>query len=52
MVGVGQGLLPGLGGRLLLAVAVQHLGQHGERVAVLAVGAAGRRPAGWAARRS
>ena len=32
MVGVGQGLVPGLGGRQLLAVAVQHAGQHGERL--------------------
>ena len=32
MVGVGQGLVAGLGGGVLLAVAVQHPGQHGERV--------------------
>ncbi len=31
MVGVGQGLVAGLGGRALLAVAVQHAGQHGQR---------------------
>ena len=32
VVGVGQGLAAGLGGGSLLAVAVQHAGQHGERV--------------------
>src|SRR4029077_14951481 len=32
VVGVGQGLVAGLGGGVLLAVAVQHAGQHGERV--------------------
>ena len=32
VVGVGQGLAAGLGGGVLLAVAVQHAGQHGERV--------------------
>ncbi len=31
VVGVGQGLVAGLGGRALLAVAVQHAGQHGQR---------------------
>ena len=31
VVGVGQGLLAGLGGRELLAVAVQHAGQHAQR---------------------
>ena len=31
MVGVGEGLLAGLGGRVLLAVAVQHAGQHAQR---------------------
>ena len=33
VVGVGQGLLLGLGGGQLLAVALQHVGQHAERVA-------------------
>ena len=33
VIGVGQGMLPGLGRGGLLAVAVQHAGQHGERVA-------------------
>jgi TIR domain len=33
VVGVGEGLLAGLGGRVLLAVAVQDGGQHGERLA-------------------
>ena len=32
VVGVGQGLAAGLGGGVLLAVAVQHAGQHGQRV--------------------
>ena len=32
MVGVGQGLLPGLGRGQLLAVPLQHVGQHAERV--------------------
>ena len=32
VVGVGQGLVAGLGGGVLLAVAVQHVGQHGERL--------------------
>ena len=32
MVRVGQGLAAGLGGRALLAVAVQHPGQHGQRL--------------------
>ena len=32
MVGVRQGLLPGLGCRLLLAVSVQDLGEHAERI--------------------
>jgi hypothetical protein len=32
VVGVGQGLAAGLGGGVLLAVAVQHAGQHGDRV--------------------
>ena len=31
VVGVGQGLLAGLGGRVLLAVAIQHAGQHAQR---------------------
>ena len=31
VVGVGEGLLAGLGGRVLLAVAVQHAGQHPQR---------------------
>jgi hypothetical protein len=31
VVGVGEGLVAGLGGRALLAVAVQHAGQHGQR---------------------
>jgi hypothetical protein len=31
VVGVGQGLVAGLGGRELLAVAVEHGGQHAER---------------------
>ena len=31
MVGVGQGLVAGLGGGVLLAVAVQDLGEHAER---------------------
>jgi len=30
VVGVGQGLVAGLGGGQLLAVAVQHAGQHGQ----------------------
>ena len=30
VVGVGQGLVPGLGGGALLAVMVQHAGQHGQ----------------------
>ena len=32
VVRVGQGLVAGLGGRALLAVAVQHPGQHGQRL--------------------
>jgi len=32
VVGVGQGLVAGLGGRVLLVIAVQHAGQDGERV--------------------
>jgi hypothetical protein len=32
VVGVGQGLVAGLGGRALLAVAVQYPGQHGQRL--------------------
>jgi hypothetical protein len=32
VVGVGQGLVAGLVGGVLLAVAVQHAGQHGDRV--------------------
>ena len=32
MVGVGQALVAGLGGGVLLAVAVQHAGEHGERL--------------------
>ena len=32
VVGVGQGLVPGLGGGVQLAVAVQHAGQDGERL--------------------
>ena len=42
VVGVGQGLVAGLGGGALLAVAVQHAGQDGERVAGVAGGVAGR----------
>jgi hypothetical protein len=33
VVGVGEGLLAGLGGRVLLAVTVQDGGQHSERLA-------------------
>ena len=36
MVGVGQGALPGLGRRQLLAVPVQDLGQHAYRIFRLA----------------
>ena len=43
MVGVGEGLLAGLGGRALLAVAVQDGGQHPQRLA----GASGRGVGGW-----
>ena len=43
VIGVGQGMLPGLGRGGLLAVSVQHAGQHGERVAGL-----GRRGGGLA----
>ena len=38
VVGVGQGLVPGLGGGQLLAVAVQHAGQDGEGLLVVAGG--------------
>jgi len=31
VVEIGEGLVAGLGGRLLLAVAAEHPGQHGER---------------------
>ena len=41
VVGVGQGLAAGLGGGVLLAVAVQHAAQHSERV----------RRGGWARER-
>ena len=51
MVGVGQGLVAGLGGGVLLAVAVQHAGQHGQRVRRGGGGGSGR-AAGAAARRS
>ena len=53
MVGVGQGLLPGLGRRQLLAVAADHFGEHAERV--LGSALRGHRPecpAAWAVRRS
>ena len=50
VVGVGQGLVAGLGGGEQLAVAVQHAGQHGERLPGVSAGAAG--PPGPAARRS
>jgi len=43
VVGVGEGLLAGLGGRVLLAVAVQDGGQHPQRFA----GASGRGARGW-----
>ena len=33
VVGVGQGLVSGLDGRQLLAVVIQHCGEHAERVA-------------------
>ena len=46
VVGVGQGLLPGLGRGLLLAISVQHSGQHSQRVPGL-----GRRGGGGLARR-
>ena len=51
VVRVGQGLVAGLSGRVLLAVAAQHPGQHGQRLpGAVAAGAAG--PPGAAARRS
>ena len=43
VVGVGEGLLAGLGGRALLAVAVQDRGQHAQRLA----GRSGRGGGGW-----
>ena len=51
VVDVGQGLVAGLGGGLLLAVAVQHAGQHGQRLRGCRGGGGGR-AAGPAARRS
>ena len=42
VVDVGQGLVAGLGGGVLLAVAVQHAGQHGERLRWRGGGGSGR----------
>ena len=41
MISVGQSLLPGLGRGELLAISVQHSGQHSERVPVGAAAVAG-----------
>ena len=49
MVRVGQGLVAGLGGRVLLAVAVQHPGQHGQRLARRGRGGSGRAAGGGGA---
>jgi hypothetical protein len=46
VVGVGQGLIAGLGGGLLLAVAVQHAGQHGERIMLVTLWVADSDPQG------